>query len=96
VAGPDDQGPDGVEAIESAAPPVGARVLAFFAVLVAGACGGVIGYAFVDLQCSGECSLAKGAGGLTGAVAAAVGVAVVAVLVLRAMGEWRTIRSRDK
>jgi hypothetical protein len=79
--------------VESAVPPVGARVLAFVAILVAGACGGVIGYAIVDLQCDGDCDVAVGFGGLIGAVIGALGVAVVAVLVLRAMGEWRTIQS---
>ena len=70
-------------------------MLAFLAIVVAGACGGVIGYAFADLQCTGECGVAKGVGGLGGAAAAALGVAVVSVLVLRAMGEWRTIRAAE-
>jgi hypothetical protein len=35
----------------SALPPVGARVLAFVAILVGGLCGGLIGWSFVDLQC---------------------------------------------
>jgi hypothetical protein len=81
--------------MESAAPPTGARFLAFAAIVVGGVCGGLIGYALVDLQCDGDCDLAKGLGGLVGAVLAALGVAVVAVLVLRAMGEWRTIRRAD-
>jgi hypothetical protein len=81
--------------LESAAPPTAARVLAFAAIVVGGVCGGLIGFALVDLSCDGECGLAEGLGGLVGAVLAALGVAVVAVLVLRAMGEWRTIRRRD-
>jgi hypothetical protein len=72
----------------SAAPSVGARVLAFASIIVAGVCGGLIGYAFMDLQCTGDCSVQKGAGALFGAVGAAVGVAVIAVLMWRAMGEW--------
>jgi hypothetical protein len=51
-------------------------------------CGGLIGYAFMDLQCTGNCGLQKGLGALVGAVGAAIGVAVIAVLTLRAMGEW--------
>lgn len=82
--------------LETAVPPVGARVLAFVAILIAGACGGLIGYAVADLQCTGECTVPTGLGGLAGAVLAALGVAVVAVLVLRAMGEWRTIHARDE
>jgi hypothetical protein len=33
--------------------------------------------------------------GLLGAVLGAAGVGVVAVLALRAMGEWRTVQHRD-
>ena len=72
----------------SAAPSLGVRVLAFAAILIAGACGGLIGYAVVDLQCDGNCALGKGLGAIVGAVGAATGVAVIAVLTLRAMGEW--------
>jgi hypothetical protein len=75
----------------SALPPVVARGLAFVAILIGGACGGVIGAAVVDVQCAGDCSDPAALGGLVGAVLGAAGVAVVAVLALRAMGEWRTI-----
>lgn len=78
----------------SALPSTTARVLAFVSILVGGLCGGLIGWAFVDLQCEGDCTLAAGAAGLVGAVGGAAGVAVVAVLALRAMGEWRTIQHR--
>jgi hypothetical protein len=77
---------------ESALPPVMARVLAFVAILVGGLCGGIIGAAVVDVQCSGDCTTEASLGGLLGAVLGALGVAVVAVLALRAMGEWRTIQ----
>jgi hypothetical protein len=81
----------------TALPPTGARLLAFAAILLAGVCGGVIGYAFVDLQSSdGGSSLGQGVGALVGAVGGAGGVAVVATLALRAMGEWRTIQHRDE
>ena len=79
------------EGPQSALPPVGARVLAVVSIVVAGACGGLIGYAVVDLQCRGDCGSPRAIGGLVGALTAALGVAIVAVLVLRAMGEWRTI-----
>ncbi|MCU1352871.1 MAG: hypothetical protein JWM05_2080 [Acidimicrobiales bacterium] len=78
--------------VTSALPSRGARVLAFAAIVVAGLCGGMIGYAVADLQCTGSCGLQKGLGGLAGALFASGGVAVVAVLVLRAMGEWRIIQ----
>ncbi|HVM03722.1 MAG TPA: hypothetical protein VM242_00990 [Acidimicrobiales bacterium] len=72
----------------SALPSRRARLLAFLAILVAGGCGALIGASFVNLQCE-DCDAATGAGAVIGGLAAAAGVAVVAVLVLRAMGEWR-------
>lgn len=79
----------------SSLPSRGARVLAFVAILVGGACGGLIGYGFTDLQCEDGCTAVAGGAGLLGAVIGAVGVGVVAILALRAMGEWRTIQHRD-
>ncbi|MGH9154940.1 MAG: hypothetical protein ACRD1K_03605 [Acidimicrobiales bacterium] len=75
----------------SALPSRRARGLAFACILLAGVCGGLIGSAFVDLQCETGCPGRAGLGGLVGAVTGAGGVAVVAVLVLRAMGEWNRI-----
>lgn len=72
-----------------------ARALGFAAILVAGAAGGLIGWALVDVQCSGECSGPTSVGGIVGALAAAGGTAVVVVLVLRAMGEWRELQDRS-
>jgi hypothetical protein len=65
-----------------------ARIAAFGAIVVAGVCGALIGFGFVDLQCDGSCGTQKGVGALIGAVAAAIGTAVIVVLTLRAMGEW--------
>lgn len=76
----------------TALPSPGARALAFVSILVAGGCGGLIGYAFSDLQCEGSCGAQNTVGSLVGAVIAAVGTAIVAVLVLRAMGEWEADR----
>lgn len=69
------------------------RTLAFVAIIVAGVCGALIGYAFADLQCTGECGTWRGLGTLIGAVSAAGGVTVVVVLALRAMDEWKTIEA---
>jgi hypothetical protein len=77
-------------------PSTGARILAFLAILVGGACGGLIGYAFTDLQCTGDCTALAGGAGLLGAVLGAVGVGIVAVLALRAMAEWNTRPSADE
>ena len=95
-ATPDGSTPPGDEYAPSALPPTGARVLAFVSILVAGLCGGLIGWSFVDLQCDGDCGVAAGLAGLAGAVLGAGGVAVVAVLALRAMGEWRTVAHRQE
>lgn len=80
----------------SALPSTTARVLAFVAICVGGLAGALIGYALVDLQCSGNCDLAKGVGVLVGAILSAGGAAIVAVLVLRALGEWREISDRTR
>lgn len=71
----------------SALPSPAARGLAFASILVGGLAGGLIGWAFVNLQT--DSAVAAAIGAFVGAVAAAAGVAVVAVLVLRALGEWR-------
>lgn len=79
----------------SALPSARARALAFGAILVAGLCGALIGYSLVDLQCRGDCVTASGVAAVVGALSAAGGVAVVAVLVLRAMGEWKRVSQGD-
>lgn len=89
--------PSPPNATDAAVPPRFARALAFAAILVAGLCGGLIGHAVTDIQVSDDSALPV-VGAILGAVLAAVGVAVVAVLALRAMTEWRTIderRARD-
>ena len=58
------------------------------------AAGALVGFALVDVQCEGECAVPEGIGILTGGTAAAIGTAVVAVLVLRAVGEWRETGDR--
>jgi hypothetical protein len=87
--------PESSDYAPTALPSTAARVIAFVAIIVAGLCGGLIGYAFVDLQCTGDCTAAAGAVGVLTAAGAAAGVAVVSVLALRAMAEWRTIQHRD-
>jgi hypothetical protein len=94
-ATPERRPADPAEGVASSLPSTTARVLAFLAILVGGLCGGLIGYAVTDLQCTSGCGGAEaGIGALVGALVAAGGVAVVAVLVLRAMAEWRTIQNR--
>ena len=74
----------------SALPGRRARAVATLAILLAGVCGGLIGYALVDVSCTGDCGWQLGVGALVGAVASASGTAVVASLTLRAMHEWRS------
>lgn len=77
--------------VESALPSTTARALALAAIVVAGVCGGLIGWRVTDLQIDGDAGVWPGVVGLLGAAFGAGGVAVVAVLVLRAMGEWSRI-----
>jgi hypothetical protein len=72
-----------------------ARGLAFAAIIVGGICGGLIGWSVVDLQCHGGCATGSGIGAVVGGVAAAAGVAVVAVLTLRAMAEWKRVKEAE-
>ena len=73
----------------TAAPPVLARALALVAILIAGLSGGLIGYAVTDLQCNDGCVATAGTVGVLSAAGAAIGVAIVAVLTMRAMAEWK-------
>jgi hypothetical protein len=79
----------------SALPSPLARGVAFAAICLGGLAGGLIGYSLVELQCSGNCGLPLGLGILAGAVIAAAGMSIVAVLVLRALGEWRELQDRQ-
>jgi hypothetical protein len=72
-----------------------ARALAFAGIIAGGLAGALIGYALIAIQCDGSCGLQKGLGIFFGAVIAAAGMSVVAVLALRAMGEWREISDRE-
>lgn len=90
-----EDGPTADMPLRSAEPPLLARVGAAMAIIIAGVCGGLIGYAIVDLGCKTSCPVRAGAAGVVTAVLCALGVAVVVVLVLRAMGEWSaTTRGR--
>jgi hypothetical protein len=62
---------------------------AFVAVVVAGLSGAAIGFGLVDIGCSGDCGTVAGLGALFGGLVAAGGVAIVAVLLLRSMAEWK-------
>jgi hypothetical protein len=78
----------------SALPSVLARVVAFVSIIVAGVAGALIGFTLVDLQCQGECDVPNSIGLILGAATGAIGMGVVAVLVLRATGEWKELERR--
>ena len=78
----------------SALPSPLARAIAFAAICIAGLAGGAIGYSLVDVQCSGGCQVGTGLGLLVGSLTGAIGMGIVAVLVLRAVGEWREISDK--
>ena len=77
-------------------PSLLARTLTVASVLAAGACGGLIGWAVVDLQCTGDCTVPSGLGGLVGALLAAVGTALICVLAIQAMAEWNQQEGRRR
>lgn len=67
-----------------------AFLLAFSGIVVAGVLGGIIGFGLGDLS-SERSTAVPLAGAVIGALVAAGGVGVVAVLVLRAQAEWRRV-----
>ena len=79
-----------VTATPMSGPSKPSQALAFGSILLGGFCGGLIGFAFTDLQCSGSCTGASGISALIGAIVGAGGVGVVSILALRAMNEWKS------
>ena len=73
----------------SALPSPLARLIAFVSILGGGLGGALIGYKLVDIQYDGVSVTPLGLGLVIGAIVTAGGTAVIAVLVLRASGEWR-------
>jgi hypothetical protein len=65
--------------------------VAFISILGGGFAGGNIGYTLVDIQSDGTSAVLRGLGILSGSVIAAGGTAIIAVLVLRALGEWKDL-----
>ncbi len=68
------------------------RILAFLSICVGGLLGGLIGWSFVRLQIKGNAETWAALGALGGSILSALGIAVVATLVMRAMREWNTIQ----
>ncbi len=78
----------------SALPSVFARAVAYVSIIVAGIAGALIGFTLVDLQCQGDCDVPNSIGLILGAATGALGMGVVAVLVLRATGEWKELEDQ--
>lgn len=81
--------PRGVPDAPPTLPSRTAFLLAFLSILVAGVFGGIIGYGLGDIDTDGGGGLQPLLWAVVGAVLAGGGVAIVAVLVLRAQAEWR-------
>jgi hypothetical protein len=75
----------------SALPSQLARGVAFGSILLGGVLGGLIGFGVMKAQYPAGHRVGKAIGASIGAVLVAAGTAVLAVLVLRAMGEWRQL-----
>lgn len=82
--------PDQTDSL-SALPSSAARIVAFASIVIGGIAGGLIGFSLVDVQCTGNCSVPLSLGIIIGSTSTAAGTAIVAVLGLRALGEWREI-----
>ena len=78
--------------LASSAPSIRAISLAIISIILSGLCGGFVGYAVTDLQCSTSCTTLAGSIGVITAATAAGGVAVVVNLALRAMAEWKVVQ----
>ena len=63
-----------VTATPMSGPSKPSQAMAFGSILLGGLCGGLIGFAFTDLQCSGSCTGASGISALIGAMVGAGGV----------------------
>lgn len=79
----------------SALPSIRARAIAFAGILISGIAGAIMGYLIVDVQCSGSCAFPTGIGMFIGSLIGASGMSVVAVLALRAIGEWRELADKE-
>lgn len=80
----------------SALPSVAARVLAFVSILLGGGLGGLLTYGVMKVWTGRTSGAFIGVWIIIGAVGCAFGVGVLATLVLRAMGEWRSLNRAEE
>lgn len=74
----------------------GLLVTTFCTIVMGGAAGAAIAFGLINIGCHGNCATPKSFAVLGGALIGTVGVAVIAVLVLRAMVEWEQHQAREK
>jgi len=70
-------------------PQRSAFLLAYAGVVLTGLVGALIGYGWGEIGCRGDCGSAPAISMIVGGILGATGAGVIAVLVLRAMAEWR-------
>lgn len=79
----------------SALPSPLARALAFGAIIIAGLCGGLIGWSLAELQCTGDCTTNAAIIAIISTLLFAGGTAIVSVLIMRAMTEWNATKGLE-
>lgn len=75
----------------SALPSVTARAVAFGTILLGGLIGGLLTYAVRKVMSGKTSGMSIGLWTIAGAVGTAFGTGILAILALRAMGEWRSL-----
>jgi NhaP-type Na+/H+ or K+/H+ antiporter len=70
-------------------PKRSAFLLAYAGVVLTGLIGALIGYGWGDIGCHGDCGSTLAISMIVGGILGATGAGIIAVLVLRAMAEWR-------
>ena len=79
----------------SALPSVTARAVAFAVILLGGLIGGLLTYAVRKVMSGKASGMSIGLWTVVGAVGTAFGTGVLAILALRAMGEWRSLNQAE-
>lgn len=74
----------------------GLLVATFCMIVMGGSAGAAIAFGLVDIGCHGNCATPRSVAILGGALIGSIGVAVIAVLVLRAMVEWELHQARQQ
>ena len=79
----------------SALPSVTARAVAFAVILLGGLIGGLLTYAVRKVMSGKASGMSIGLWTVVGSVGTAFGTGILAILALRAMGEWRSLNRAE-